>query len=67
MVRQITQKRVMDCSQIQFSKTMNTNEGAEQTHMLIFPYKGKKGKHALRSINREINRNLPENKKAQVI
>ena len=57
----------MDCSQIQFSKTMNTNEGAEQTHMLIFPYKGKKGKHALRSINREINRNLPENKKAQVI
>ena len=31
----------MKRSQIQFSETIDTNEEAEQTNMLILPYKGK--------------------------
>lgn len=35
--------------------------------MLILPYKKEQGERALRNINRNVNRHLPEVKKAQVI
>lgn len=35
--------------------------------MLILLFKGKQGKYALKNVNTEINRHLPENKKAQLI
>ena len=57
----------MEPSQIESSKTIDTNNETEQTHLLIFPYRGKQGDRALRNFNREINSHLFENKKAQVI
>lgn len=63
MVRQITQKVVIERSQIKSSETIDSNEETEQPHMFIFPYKVKLGNHALRNINRETSRHLPENKK----
>ena len=35
--------------------------------MLILLFKGKQGKYALKNVNTEINRHLPENKKAKLI
>ena len=57
----------MEPSQIESSKTIDTNKETEQTHLLIFLYRGKQGDRALRNFNREINCHLFENKKAQVI
>ena len=63
--RQIAQKVDVKCSQIQSSETIDTNEETEQTHTLILPCKGEQGERAQKNINREINRHLPENKKAK--
>ena len=42
MARQIAQKKVIQRSQIKSSKTIDTNEGEGQTHMLIFHIKENK-------------------------
>ena len=63
--RQIAQKVGVKWSQIQSSETIDTNEETEQTHTLILPYKGEQGERAQKNISREINRHLPENKKAK--
>lgn len=62
--RQIAQKVFMKRSQIQSKETIGANEEIDQTHMLILPYNGEQGEPALRNINREIKRHLPDNKKA---
>ena len=62
--REIAQKVFMKRSQIQSKETIGANEETDQTHMLILPYNGEQGERALRNINREIKRHLPDNKKA---
>ena len=49
------------------STTTENNNEAEQKHMLILPYKGRDGDRAPKNINKEINKCLPENKKAQIV
>ena len=67
MVRWISQKVAMEHFHIEFSEIINANEEREQRQMLILPCKEKQGEHGPGNMNRELNRQLPENKKAQTI
>ena len=37
------------------------------THLLVLPYKGIQGEHALKHFKREINKDLPEDKNMQLV
>ena len=66
MARQIAQKKVIQRSQIKSSKTIDTNEGEGQTHMLIFHIKENKAILLKKNINREIICHLHEIIQVQV-
>ena len=46
---------------------MSSIPNSTNTHVLMLPYKEKKGEYTLRSVKHEINKLLPDGRKAQVI